>query len=128
MTNEEFLNTRQFILEQQAQFAADIQQLSEAQARTEQVVAQTGEIVGRLAYATHQGFTDVNAKINALVDSQIRTDESQIRTDDKIKALVESQLRTDEKINALVDSQLRTDERISVLVNSQKQTDQDLRN
>jgi hypothetical protein len=65
-----------FIVEQQAQFASDIQRLEESQARTDQVVAQTGEIVARLANVTHVGFNDVNAKINALVDSQMRTDEN----------------------------------------------------
>jgi hypothetical protein len=44
--------------------------------RTDQVVAQTGEIVARLANVTHVGFNEVNAKINALVDSQIRTEEN----------------------------------------------------
>ena len=76
MRNEEFERRMAFIVEQQAQFASDIQQLQESQARTDQVVAQTGEIVARLANVTHIGFTEVNAKINALVDSQIRTDEN----------------------------------------------------
>ena len=34
------------------------------------------EIVARLANVTHVGFNEVNAKINALVDSQIRTEEN----------------------------------------------------
>ena len=76
MSNEEFERKMAFIVEQQAQFASDIQQLQESQARTDQVVAQTGEIVARLANVTHIGFTEVNAKINALVDSQIHTDEN----------------------------------------------------
>ena len=46
----------EFILGQQAQFSADMQQLREAQARTEGVVAQTGEIVARLANGTLEGF------------------------------------------------------------------------
>lgn len=76
MSNEEFERRTAFIVEQQAQFASDILRLQESQARTDQVVAQTGEIVARLANVTHVGFNEVNAKINALVDSQIRTDES----------------------------------------------------
>ena len=119
MSNEEFERKMTFIVEQQAQFASDIQRLQESQSRTEQIVAQsgeivahtgeivaqTGEIVARLANVTHVGFNDVNAKINALVDSQIRTDE-------KINALGDSQIRTDEVINALGDSQIRTDESV----------------
>jgi hypothetical protein len=69
MNNEEFERKVTFIVEQQAQFAADIQQLQAIQAQTENVV-------GRLANATLAGFNDVNTKIDALVDSQIRTDET----------------------------------------------------
>ena len=76
MSNEEFESRMAFIVEQQAQFASDIQLLRESQTQTDQVVAQTGEIVARLANVTLEGFKDVNAKINALVDSQIHTDES----------------------------------------------------
>jgi predicted transcriptional regulator len=95
MSNEEFERKMEFIVEQQAQFASDIQQLREAQARTEQVVAhsgeivsQTGEIVARLANVTLEGFKDVNAKIDALVDSQIRTDENLRRTDESLRNLI----------------------------------------
>lgn len=95
MSNEEFERKMEFIVEQQAQFASDIQQLREAQARTEQVVAhsgeivsQTGEIVARLANVTFEGFKDVNAKIDALVDSQIHTDENLRRTDESLRNLI----------------------------------------
>lgn len=68
MTNEEFEKRMEFLLEQQAQFSADMQQLGEAQ-------AQTVEIVSLLANGTLEGFREVNTKIDVLVDSQIRTDE-----------------------------------------------------
>jgi hypothetical protein len=90
MSNDQYEKRMEFIVEQQAQFSIDIQQLRESQAelqaaqvRTEQVVVQTGEIVARLANVTLEGFKDVNAKIDALVDSQIRTDE-------KINALTDN--------------------------------------
>ena len=76
MSNKELQRRMAFIVEQQARFASDIQRLEESQARTDQVVAQTGEIVARLANVTNIGFNDVNAKINGLVDSQMRTDEN----------------------------------------------------
>ncbi len=95
MSNEEFERRMVFIVEQQVQFASDIQQLREAQAQTEQIVAQTGQIVGqtgeivtRLANVALEGFKDVNAKINALVASQIRTDENLSRTDDNLRNLI----------------------------------------
>jgi hypothetical protein len=83
MSNDEVDQRIAFIVEQQVQFASDIQQLREAQAQTDQAVAQTGEIVARLANVTLEGFKEVNAKINALADSQIRTDENLSRTDEK---------------------------------------------
>ena len=109
MHNEEFDRKMAFIVEQQAQFASDIQllqesqaQLQESQARTDQVVAQTAEVVGqmgevvtRLANVTHAGFTEVNAKINALVDAQIRTEEHLIRTDKNVAG-------TDESLKTLI--------------------------
>ena len=95
MNNEEFDRKMAFIVEQQAQFASDIQQLQESQARTDQVVAQTAEVVGqmgevvtRLATVTHVGFTEMNAKINALVDAQIRTEESLSRTDENLRNFI----------------------------------------
>lgn len=88
MNNEEIERKMNFIVEQQAQFASDIQQLQESQAKTDQVVAQTGEIVARLATVTHAGFGEVNAKINALVDAQIRTDENVSRTDENLRNLI----------------------------------------
>ena len=69
------------------------------------MVGQTGEIVTRLARGTLEGFKDVNAKINSLVDSQIRTDENVRRTDEAFKDV-------NAKINSLVDSQIRTEENL----------------
>jgi hypothetical protein len=55
MNNEEFDRKMAFIVEQQAQFASDIQQLQESQvqlqasqAQTDQVVAQTAAVVGQM--------------------------------------------------------------------------------
>jgi ElaB/YqjD/DUF883 family membrane-anchored ribosome-binding protein len=88
MTNEEFEKQMEFIVEQQAQFTSDIQQLREAQAQLQATQAQTEQLVGRLASVTLEGFKDVNAKIDALVDSQVRLTESQSRTDENLKNLI----------------------------------------
>ncbi|SRR6266545_1827591 len=95
MSNEEFKRRMAFIVEQQAQFASDIQKLRESQTQTDRavaqtgvIVAQTGEIVTRLANGTLEGFKDVNAKINVLVDSQIHTDENLRHTDESLRNLI----------------------------------------
>ena len=89
MNNEDFDRKMEFILNQQAQFTADIQQikesieqLQESQSQTLTAVAQTAETVSRLASVTHDGFEktfagfkNVNAKIDTLANSQILTDE-----------------------------------------------------
>ena len=57
--------------------------------------AQTENVVGRLAHATLEGFRDVNAKIDTLVDAQIRLNESQAHTDKNVA-------RTDENLRNLI--------------------------
>lgn len=81
MSNEELERKMAFIVEQQAQFASDIQQLREVQVQTERVVA-------RLANATLHGFEDVNAKIDALVDAQIKLTGAQSHTDENLNNLI----------------------------------------
>ena len=76
MSNQEVDRRIAFIIEQQAQFTSNIQQLREAQSELQATQVQTDQVVARLAHVTLEGFKDVNAKINSLVDSQIRTDEN----------------------------------------------------
>jgi flagellar basal body rod protein FlgG len=71
----------EFIIEQQAQFSTDIQQLREAQSKTDQML-------NRLASVTLEGFKDVNAKIDALVDAQVRTDENLKTTNETLNNLI----------------------------------------
>jgi hypothetical protein len=95
MNNQEIDRKMNFIVEQQAQFASDILYLQESQARTDQVVSRSAEVVAemggvvtRLAAVTHAGFTEINAKINALVDAQIRTEENLTRTEANLNNLI----------------------------------------
>ena len=76
MSNDEVDRKMAFIIEQQAQFASDIQQLREAQSELHATQVQTDQVVARLAHVTLEGFKDVNTKINSLADSQIRTREN----------------------------------------------------
>ena len=106
MNNQEIERKMNFIVEQQAQFAADIQQLQESQGRTDRVVSRTaevvaemGEVVTRLAVVTHAGFNDVNAKIDALVDAQMRAEEHLTRTE---ATLSQSIAQTNENLNRLI--------------------------
>jgi len=88
MSNEEVEKRVAFIIEQQAHFAADIQQLREVQAQFQVTQAQTENVVARLANVTLEGFRDVNAKIDALVNSQIKLADSQSHTDENLRNLI----------------------------------------
>ena len=77
-----------FIIEQQAQVASDIHLLREGQTQLQGTQVQTEHMVARLAHVTLEGFKDVNAKINALADSQIRTDENLRHTDESLRTLI----------------------------------------
>jgi len=74
MSDEEAAKKMEFILEQQAQFAAKIGQLE--------------DIVTRLANSSWNRFEDLEEKIVALVDSQIRLTEAQAQTDESVKNLI----------------------------------------
>ena len=121
MTNEEMQKAIGFIINQQAQFAADVQKIQEAQAQTEQ-------LLNRLAAVTVKGFEDTNTKMNALVDAQIRTEEKINNLTDRIDGLTDAQLRTDEKIANLIDAQIRTEDKINSLADAQMKTEENIRN
>ena len=127
MTNEELERKMEFIVEHQAQFASDIQQLGDAQARTEQNLVRTEQVVSGLANVvdqglrvTQEGFRDVNAKIDVLVNSQIALTQAQSRTEENLK-------NTDAKIDALVDSQIALTEAQSRTDENLKRTDENLK-
>lgn len=81
MNNEEFDRRMEFILGQQAQFASDIGAMKD-------VVADIEGVVARLANASLSRFEDVDERIAALVDSQVRLTESQAHTDEKLRNLI----------------------------------------
>jgi uncharacterized phage infection (PIP) family protein YhgE len=90
MTSEEMQRTMEFILNQQAQITANIEKLQESQAKLqesqaklqesqakrEDKVTQIESLLARFAAATVKRFEYTDAKINALIDSQMRTDEA----------------------------------------------------
>ena len=88
MSNEELEKKMAFIVDQQAQFASDIQQLREVQGQLQATQAQTENLVARLANVTFEGFKDVTGKIDVLVDSQIKLTDAQSQTDENLRNLI----------------------------------------
>ncbi len=96
MTNEDFQKKMEFIVEQQAQLVVNQELADERMTRIENLVGRIENVVGRLATASLERIEDLEGKMSALVDSQIRTDET-------LKALAESQARTDERFNIFIN-------------------------
>ena len=88
MTNEELEKKIEFIVEQQAQFTADIQKLQEAQARTDQIVNRLATATLNRFEATDKRVDDIDERISALVDSQVSTEENVKKTDENLRNLI----------------------------------------
>ena len=80
MSNDEFEKKAEFILEQQAQFAAKIGQL-------EDIVVRLAQGTLDRFQATDKRIDDVEERMSALVDSQIHTEEIVKETAENIKNL-----------------------------------------
>ena len=96
MTNEEFEKRMEFILEQQAQFAANMQKVEERVSKVE-------DLVGRLALATTAGFQELTGKVSAVVDAQIKLEEKVSTLTEKMTELAEAQAHTDQRLNVIID-------------------------
>jgi methyl-accepting chemotaxis protein len=101
MDNEQFERYKEFILQQQAQFAAKIGQLEDGLARQGEnverlvgVVERVVNTVARLAEVTTERFEAVDRRAD-------ETDRKVDETDRKIAALVDSQIRTEEVMRKL---------------------------
>ena len=82
--NEQTQRNIDFIIKQQAQFAADMQQLRESQSRSEQRWERTEESVRSL----HAIAQIHEREITALGESQAHTDRQMAETDERINALL----------------------------------------
>jgi len=81
-----------FIVNNQAQFSADIQQLKELHKEAEKRMTKLEDICLKLG----------NALVN-LADRAVETATAQTSLDTKMAALAESQAHTDQRLSALID-------------------------
>jgi len=108
MTNEEWDRKAEFLLNQQAKFDADLQELKqeikEAQKNNEKKIAESAETAGHAAEASLHVAESVTKLAETVGNLTTATQEGFRMVFDRMK-------RTDEKINVLIDSQMRSDER-----------------
>ncbi len=96
MTNDETQRKMDFIVNQQAQFSADIQQLKELHTQAEERLTRIEGVVLRLANFTENGFAQ-------LIAAQTNLTTAQVLVDTRMAELAESQAHTEQKLNALID-------------------------
>jgi hypothetical protein len=89
MTNEEIGQRIEFIIEQQAQFASDIQVLRELQAADTKLLKEQ--------------YRNLSDAVVAVVGMVGRLAEAQARTDQKVLELTDAQARTDERLNIFIN-------------------------
>lgn len=102
MTNEEMNKKMEFILEQQAQFAVNLQRLEE---RMEDFQMKAEARLSRLEGAV----VGVVGLIDRMIKVQERTDENVAELTKQVLALAEAQIRTDKRL-------VETDERLNTLI------------
>ena len=97
--------TMQFIIEQQAQFSADIQQLKEIDAalgkRMDQASQRMDRVEGGIASLLQAQFKQLES-VNNVVDSVGRLSQAQQRTEENLDNLAQAQQRTEENLNSLI--------------------------
>jgi proteasome assembly chaperone (PAC2) family protein len=72
MTNEEWDRKTEFLLNQQAKFEVDMQELKESQKKTEKYLAQLAEMISSCASLMFEGFKITDAKIRELAETTNR--------------------------------------------------------
>jgi chromosome segregation ATPase len=99
MNNEEIQKTMEFILEQQAQFAANIQKLQEERMRDDSRVKRlegSFQLLVQLAQSTDTRLDTLETNMTTLETNMATLAEAQAH-------LAEAQAHTDERLSALID-------------------------
>ena len=100
MSEEDINRKLEFIIEQQAQFVADIQSLREVQAADSAFM--------------RESYRSLTGAVTTIVDLVGKLAQAQERTDAKLAELAS---RTDANIAELAETQARTDERLNIFIN-----------
>jgi hypothetical protein len=99
MSNEEWERKMEFLLNNQAQFDADMIELKAAQKRSEESIDRAAKNISHLAGFIHEGFGLV---MNSFKETDVKIRELHELTESKIQELTESQKLTDEALRKLL--------------------------
>jgi len=96
VANDDIERKIEFIVNQQAQFSADIIELKELHVKAEARMTNLENAVLRLVDVVETGFVALTQRMNDLVTGQELLDT-------RMAELAESQTHTDQRLNALID-------------------------
>ncbi len=99
MTNEEMQRTMEFILEQQAQYAARMQRDESRLTRLEDAFV----MLVQMAKLTDERLDGLVENMTLLAQAQGRADARLAELTEKMTELADAQMHTDERLNALID-------------------------
>lgn len=120
MTNEEWDRKAEFLLNQQAKFEADIQELKEAQKINDQKIAEAAATAGHAAEAVLVVVGVVTTLAETVKDLTTMMHEG-------FRKVFDSMKHTDDKIDVLVNNQMHTDESMRETNKQLRDTDRRLR-
>ncbi len=86
MANNKLEERIEFIVEQQAHFAVDIQLLKE---RLDDFQTKSNDRMTRLESIMVRFYEDTSTRINALIDAQVRTDQRVAETSDRLNVFID---------------------------------------
>jgi hypothetical protein len=122
MNDEERQRTMDFILQQQAQFTANMQRLEEqqtqlasSQQKADGRLKRVERVVVQMAQQFRQERRDLRERIGALVDAQITSEDKASRTEDVMKRLEESHVRSEARLTRVEDLTERNSKDIAAL-------------
>ncbi len=106
MTNEEMHRTMEFIVEQQAQFAANIQRLQEERIRDNPRLTRLEEsfqLLVQLAQTTDTRLDRLESTTFTLESTTFTLESTTFTLESNMAALAAAQTHTDERLSALID-------------------------
>ena len=103
MTNGELDRKIQFIIEQQAQFSADIEVMREVHAADTKLLKEETKLVKEQIHSLNEAVHSLNDAVTAVVGMVGKLSESQARTDASFAELAAAQARTEDRLNIFIN-------------------------
>jgi hypothetical protein len=130
MDDAERQRTMDFILQQQAQLAASMQKNEEESLKRNQrdtrrdvSIAQIRRLLARTIWERRRDRRDWNARMAALANAQMRSDQAGARLEESMAALIDAQIRSEDAQVKSEEAQVRADERIAALADAQSNSE-----